>query len=202
MRIALAIPFLVVLGACSGVFLMSGTGAEARFRHRELGYEIAYPDVLSEPGWSIQRLAEADLVISHPEGSIWALASTCRASNAGLRVLTGELARATGGHVLGPGISLQQAGLEGLSQRLERVGEGRRLQIKTVTLRGARCTYDWVLIAPSPGRLSALERRFDEWWGSFERGPKESPAEGSPPPAEGSLPPAEGSPPPAEGSDG
>ena len=36
---------------------------------------------------------------------------------------------------------------------LVRVEADRLLQLKTVTLRGAHCTYDWILIAPSEARL-------------------------------------------------
>ena len=97
MRIALAVPLLLLLVGCSGALMSSGTGSEGRFRHRELGYEIANPSVLSEPGWEISRLEDADLLVRHSDGSLWALASTCRETRAPLQVLAGELARATGG---------------------------------------------------------------------------------------------------------
>jgi hypothetical protein len=171
MRIALAVPFLLLFAACSGALVTSRTGGEGRFRHRELGYEIADPSVLSEPGWKISRLEDADLLVRHPEGSLWALASTCRETRAPLRVLAGELARATGGTATAPPTPVRLAGLDGLTQRLERVEDGQRLQIKTVTVRGAHCTYDWVMIAPSEARLRELEGRFDAWWHSFVPGP-------------------------------
>lgn len=178
MRIALVIPLVLVVSACSGVFLRSGSGAETRYRHRELGYEIAYPSVVSEPGWQMERLDQADLAFRHPEGSIWALASNCRTTRAAIGLLASELARATGGTALGTATALEYRGLEGLVQRLERVEGSRRLQIKTLTLRGKRCTYDWILIAPSEARFGALEKPFDDWWMSFEPGPDES-TEGS-----------------------
>ena len=174
MRLAL-VPLVLVLASCAGVLLPAGSDREPRFRHRELGYEIAYPEVLSEPGWETGRLDEADLLVRHGEGSLWALASTCRATRTPLRLLAAELARATGGTPLGPAEGVVQAGIEGLSQRLERVEDGQRLQIKTVTLRGARCTYDWILIAPDEGRLAELEPGFDRWWRSFDPGPTDGP---------------------------
>ena len=177
MRIALVLEVLLAVlllqGGCAGALLSAGSGPDARFRHRELGYEVAYPSVLSEPGWRIERLDDADLLVRDREGSLWALASSCRETAAGLELLAGELARAVGGRTLGPGDELEQAGLPGISQRLERQEDGQRLQIKTVTLRGARCTYDWILIAPNSGRMAELEPRFDAWLASFVPGPQE-----------------------------
>jgi hypothetical protein len=176
MRIALV--FLVAgLTSCAGVLLPAGSEREPRFRHRELGYEIAYPEVLGDPGWETGRLDEADLLVRHSDGALWALASTCRGTRAPLWVLAAELARATGGTPRGKSLQVLQSGLDGISQRLEREEGGQRLQIKTVTLRGARCTYDWVLIAPSEARLAALEPGFDRWWQSFEPGPTDRPDE-------------------------
>ena len=192
MRSAFAIVMLCILSACAGALLQSGTGAEARFQHRELGYSIAYPSVLSEPGWEIERLENADLLVRHPEGSLWSLASTCRATSAGVETLAGELARAAGGSAIGRATPIEHAGLEGLSQRLEGTEDGRSLEIKTVTLRGARCTYDWILIAPSEARREALEPAFDAWWQSFEPGPGEFRNAGASSISEGSLPSAEG----------
>ena len=173
-----ALVFLAVgLMGCAGVRLPAGSEREPRFRHRELGYEIAYPEVLDDPGWETGRLDEADLLVRHPDGTLWALASTCRATRAPLWVLAAELARATGGTPRGESRRVLQGGLDGISQRLEREEDGQRLQIKTVTLRGARCTYDWVLIAPGEKRLAALEPGFDRWWQSFEPGPTDRPEE-------------------------
>lgn len=175
MRVGLALLLLLLLGvtlaSCAGKFLSSGSGSEARYRHRELGYEIAYPSVLSQPGWQAASLDESDLLVRHPDGSAWALASNCRATKAPVRVLAAELARATGGTARVEGGPIEHAGLAGWSQRLERIEKGRRLELKTVTLRSDRCTYDWILIAPDATRLAALEPPFDRWWQSFEPGP-------------------------------
>ena len=181
MRIVLAVEVLlaalVFQSGCAGALLSAGSGPDARFQHRELGYEVAYPSVLSEPGWSIERLDDADLLVRHGEGSLWALASNCRETAASIDLLALELARAVGGRSLGPGQSIEQAGLPGISQRLERVEDDRPLQIKTVTLRGVRCTYDWILIAPTSERMAELEPRFDAWLESFEPGAKDRPTE-------------------------
>ena len=173
MRVVLVVLLLLCLSGCGGKLLSSGSGDAARFRHRELGYEIAYPSVLGRAGWSVARLDESDLLVRHPDGSAWAVASNCRSTSASIRVLAAELARATGGRPLREGAPIEHAGLEGWSQRLERVEGERVLQIKTVTLRGPRCTYDWIGVAPDAARWRGLEPLFDAWWQSFEPGPAE-----------------------------
>jgi hypothetical protein len=165
-----------LLLGCGGKLLVFGQGESTRFRHRELGYEIAYPSVLDQPGWSTQRLDESDLLVVHDDGSSWALASNCRETAASLELLAGELARAADGRAAQTrGRPIEQAGLQGWMQRIRRREGDRWVEIKTVTLRGNRCTYDWIFVAPSAERLDALESAFDEWWQSFEPGPGERP---------------------------
>jgi hypothetical protein len=176
MRPLLFIGLCLVFG-CTGKFHYFGSGADAMFRHRELGYEIAYPSVLSQPGWQTESLDESDLIVRHADGSAWAIASTCRETLAGMRVLAAELARAIGGVAIEPGEGLHHAGLEGWQQRFERREGERRLRIKTVTLRGPQCTYDFVFVAPSPERQAELEPHFDAWWQSFRPGPTDRPKE-------------------------
>lgn len=185
MRTALVLSLLIVSSACSSTLRTLGSGEQARYRHRELGYEIRVPGVLaeagrsrvaSESGWERASSDEADLLLRHRDGSAWALVSNCRGTRAGLPVLAAELSRAAGGGRQGPRVPVQLGAFEGLSQRLSAGPEARRLQIKTVTLRGALCTYDWILIAPSLRRYAELEAPFDAWWQSFVPGPNERPA--------------------------
>ncbi len=161
---------------CSGklVALESESGP-GRHRHRELGYEIDFPSVVGEPGWSRGSVEGSDLVFEHRDGSTWTLASHCRRTAMPVPLLAAELARAArdGDGVRVDGGPVQQAGLEGWAQRLETRADGMSLTIKTVTLRGARCVYDWVLVAPTRQRFEALEPRFDAWWRSFRPGPGE-----------------------------
>lgn len=156
---------------CAGTFQFAEDEDGARYRHRELGYEIDYPSVLTRPGWQIEPLDDSDLHVRHPDGSAWAIASNCRATVARVETLAAELARATGGRALEPGRPIVHAGLEGWSQRLEGRDNGHPVDIKTVTVRGPRCTYDWILLAPDLERLDALAPDFDAWWQSFEPGP-------------------------------
>ena len=169
--LVLSLLILLAAAGCSGKLLSFGRGDTARFRHRELGYEIAYPSVLQEPGWSTQRLDESDLLVRHSDGSAWALSSNCRPTAASVELLAGELARAANGRSRRSGRAVSLAGLEGWTQRLERTEGDQVLEIKTVTLRGPRCTYDWILIAPSRERFAELREPFDAWWRSFSPGP-------------------------------
>jgi hypothetical protein len=163
-----------LLLGCGGKLLVFGQGDSTRFRHRELGYEIAYPSVLDQPGWSMRNLDESDLLVVHRDGSSWAMASNCRETAASLELLAGELARAAdGGEVQTRGTPIEHAGLQGWIQRIRRPEGDGWVEIKTVTLRGKRCTYDWIFVAPSAERLDALEGAFDQWWRSFQPGPGE-----------------------------
>ena len=164
-----------VVGCGGKLVALDGESGQARYRHRELGYEIDLPSVLGEPGWSRESLEGSDLVFVHRDGSAWTLASTCRRTATPVSLLAAELARAVqagdGGRAEGGPV--QQAGLEGWAQRLETRADGVSLRIETVTLRGARCVYDWVLLAPTRRRLEALEPGFEAWWRSFRPGPGE-----------------------------
>lgn len=173
---AVLLAVAAALVGCSGKLVaLDGESGRARYRHRELGYEIDFPSVLGEPGWSRGSLEGGDLVFEHRDGSAWTLASHCRRTATPASLLAAELARAArdGNGVRPEGGPVQWAGLEGWAQRLETSADGTSLAIKTVTLRGARCVYDWILLAPTRRRLEELEPRFDAWWRSFQPGPDE-----------------------------
>jgi hypothetical protein len=180
MRVVLVL-VLGLLSGCAGKFLSFGSGDDVMFRHRELGYEIAYPSVLSRPGWTTASLDESDLLVRHTDGSAWAIASTCRDTLASVQVLAAELARAIGGEAVQPGESLRHAHLPGWRQRFERHEDDHSLEIETVTLRGPHCTYDFIFVAPSPERQAELEPLFEQWWQSFRPGPIDRVQEGEKP---------------------
>mgnify|MGYP005843453985 CR=1 FL=1 len=168
----------VVVGCSGKLVALESERGPGRYRHRELGYEIDFPSILGEPGWSRGSVEGSDLVFEHRDGSAWTLASHCRRTATPVSLLAAELARAAPAAPEDDGVRVdggpvQQAGLEGWAQRLETRVDGMSLTIKTVTLRGARCVYDWVLLTPTRPRLEALEPRFDAWWRSFRPGPGE-----------------------------
>lgn len=172
----LLVLLLVSALGCGGRFVVLEKDAGVRFRHRDLGYEIDKPPILGEHGWAMAELEGSDLLVRHPDGAVWAIASSCRPTSASARMLAAELARATGGRPRGRGQAVEHAGLPGWTQRLERREGEQRIEIKTVTLRGVRCTYDWMLVAPNVERFDALETGFEAWWQSFVPAPTERPA--------------------------
>jgi len=130
--------------------------------------------VLASPGWRQVDIEESDFAVRDLDGSSFALASSCRATKATPRQLAEQLRRASRAKPVGQGETLEHAGLAGFAQELERVEGGAWVRIRTVTLRGARCTYDWILLAPDAQRLATLRPVFDAWWQSFVPGPDES----------------------------
>jgi len=102
-----------------------------------------------------------------PDGSAFALVSTCRRTRASPRQLAFGLMRSSGGRRIGEGEALEHAGLPGFLQTLERAEDGHWIRLRTVTLVGARCAYDFFLVAPDADRLAALAPAFEVWWQGF-----------------------------------
>jgi hypothetical protein len=161
--------FVVALGlaGCAGSRSAFEPEGASRLHHRRLGYAIDRPAVLDEPGWRVVELDESDFVARHGDGSALALASTCRATKATPRQLAFHLRHASGATPVGVGEDVEQAGLPGYAQALERVEGGAWTRMQTVTLRGARCTYDFILVAPDAERLAGLRPGFEAWWHGF-----------------------------------
>lgn len=162
-----------LLPGCAAKLESAAGDAQGRFRHRDLGYTIDRPAVLTLPGWKRVELEESDFAVRNPDGSSLALASSCRATKASPRQLAEQMMRASRAKPVAPGAEIEHAGLPGFAQELERVEGNAWIRIRTVTLRGARCTYDWILLAPDAERLAALRPGFDAWWQSFVPAPAE-----------------------------
>lgn len=155
------------LVGCAGSRAVFEPEGANRLHHRRLGYSIDRPAVLDLPGWRVLDLDESDFAARHDDGSALALASTCRATKATPRQLAFHLRHASGATPVGVGEDVEQAGLPGHAQALERVEGGAWTRMQTVTLRGARCTYDFLLVAPDAERLAGLRPGFEAWWQSF-----------------------------------
>ena len=113
------------------------------------------------------RIDASDYAVRNSDGSTFALTSSCRATRATPQQLAFHLMHSNDAKRIGPGEALEHQGLAGFGQTLEHVEGGSWVRIRTVTLRGAHCTYDWLLLAPDPERLEALRPAFDAWWQSF-----------------------------------
>ncbi len=146
-----------------------------RLEHRTLHYTIDRPALLGEPGWKRVRIEESDFAMRHPDGSALALASSCRPTRATAAQLAFHVLHATGSKRIGSGEPLEHRGLAGFAQDLEHVEGERWLRLRTVTLRGAECSYDWFLLAADAARFDALRPAFDAWWQSFEPAARERP---------------------------
>lgn len=174
-----------LLAGCAGRLATTRSGDRERFEHRTLHYTIDRPSLLDEPGWRRVRIDESDFALRHADGSAFALASSCRPTRASAAQLAFHLLHANQAKRIGAGESLEHRGLPGFAQTLERVEGDRWIRIRTVTLRGAQCSYDWFLIAPDEVRLEALRPAFEAWWQSFEPPARErapEAAEAPPPP--------------------
>jgi hypothetical protein len=157
----------LVCGGCAGSRAVFEPEGPNRLHHRRLDYSIDRPAVEGLPGWRRVELDESDLAVRHGDGSALALASSCRATKATPRQLAFHLRHASGATLVGVGVDVEQAGLPGHAQALERVEGPAWTRMDTVTLRGARCTYDFLLVAPDAERLAELEPAFESWWRSF-----------------------------------
>ncbi len=173
MRLYISILVLALLPGCAAKLESTAADGHGRFRHRTLHYTIDRPGVLEQPGWKTVRFEESDFAARHTDGSAFALASSCRATKASPRQLAFQLMRASRAKPVGPGEELEHAGLAGFAQDLERVEGAAWIRIRTLTLRGARCTYDWILLAPDAERIASLRPAFDAWWQSFVPAPVE-----------------------------
>lgn len=173
----LVLPVLVLgvalLAGCASRLAPTSADGRDRFEHRTLHYTIDRPSILDEPGWKRVRIDESDFAVRHRDGSAFALASSCRPTRATAAQLAFHVLHATRSKRIGAGEEIEHQGLPGFVQTLERVEGGVWIRIRTVTLRGAECSYDWFLLAHDEARLAALRPAFDAWWQSFEPAARE-----------------------------
>jgi hypothetical protein len=181
-ELGLVVLGIVLLTGCASRLASTTSNGRERFEHRTLHYTVDRPSVLAEPGWKRVRIEESDFAVRHRDGSAFALASSCRPTRATAAQLAFHVLHATRSKRIGAGEEIEHRGLPGFVQTLERVEDGAWLRIRTVTLRGAECSYDWFLLAPDEARLEALRPAFDAWWQSFEPAPRERASATSPGP--------------------
>lgn len=163
---------LTVIG-CASRLESTRTDGHARFVHKTLRYTIDRPPVLDTPDWKRVRAPETDLGVRHRDGSTFALVSSCRPTRATPAQLAFHVLHASGGKRVGEETALEHRGLAGYAQTLERVEGDLWMRIRTVTLQGAECSYDFFLLAPDAARFEALLPTFDHWWQSFEPAARE-----------------------------
>jgi hypothetical protein len=150
-----------------------GRGADARFRHRQLGYEIADPRGASVgPAWERFEVDGADLAfrtsgLPVDRSSTMSLQSDCRPTQADPAMLARHLRIGLPAPVLLQGAPTEVAGQAGWSQVFETPERRGPVRVKTVTSPIGGCIFDWILVAREG--FEPLERSFDAWWSSFRR---------------------------------
>lgn len=167
-----ALVALPLLAACAGPLVASDGG----FRHREQGWRIAAPEPV-EPPWRRVSIAGALLAYRRPDGTFMSFQSRCDKPRAAPQIMARHL-------LIGlPPRTLEASGpvvvgvRPGWTQTVDVEDGSRRLRVKTVTVVGDRCTFDWIL--SSRGGFEAAEPSFDAWWSSFELDAAAEPAGGA-----------------------
>jgi hypothetical protein len=154
--------------SCAGDLVAVGTGREAAYRHRVLGYRIAVPEDEEEGGWRRIDVEGAALAFRDGRGSTVSLLSRCRGSGADPRILARQLRIGLSKPILLESGPLEVDGEPGWFQVFDTESNEARVRVKTVTTRVDSCTIDFVLVAADS--YPDVEARFDRWWQSFDRG--------------------------------
>lgn len=159
---------------CASALVVTGEGATARYRHRELGYEISVPSSHDGVDWEALNIDGVDLSFrTHTEAggvagaSTMSLQSECRRTSADVSLLARQLRIGLQSPVLLQAGPTLVDGASAWQQVFDTNEGGGKVRIKTVTTHSGDCTFDWVLVAR--GAFEPLERSFDAWWGSFRR---------------------------------
>jgi len=156
---------------------------EGRWWNRELGYFIDAPrsagstvdaqgtskSAASPQRWESIRVSGADLAYRGSDGSLMTLLSECRAvAEARPGLLARQLLIGLGERELVASHPIALRGNPGWQQVFRTLDGSTQLEVRSVTIRGSRCTFDCVWV----GRVGAESvRDFERWWSSFERDP-------------------------------
>jgi len=170
---------VALLGAAAGLVVACassplrwvGDHDRSHFEHVEIGYRIAYPELPADETWSAASLEGADLAFRGPRGDQMAMLSHCRATDADVGVLSRNLALGFRDQKLMASRPMSVRDHAGWERVFETSIEGRTARVKTVTVRVADCTYDWLLVTIPGDRFLRLEPVFDAWVATFEPPP-------------------------------
>jgi hypothetical protein len=153
--------------ACAGDWVSRGPSLEG-FRHRARGWEVELPPPSDGGTWERVEVAGAALSFRGQGdllGASMSLVSECPGSEAPPAVLARHLVIGIDDRALVHAGPVQLRGLPGWSQTFDAVEGERSIRLKTVTLAGSDCTFDWILVTPDS--FDRIERGFDRWWRSF-----------------------------------
>ena len=158
----------VALGlACTGPLRETPEG----FLHERHGYRVGAPPA-ADASWKRVRvdgsvLAYRREVVSQPPVRM-TLSSRCRVPLAEPELLARHLRIGVAEHVVRQSEAVEASPLSGWQQVFDVTQDGAVVRVKTVTLVGDTCAYDWVLTARDGAGFEEAEPTFDAWWRSLE----------------------------------
>jgi len=160
-----AIAFLSAGAFCATAPLRPSGG---RWVHPKLGYSIDAPQVSPEE-WSASHVEGADLAFRKFDGSSLTLMSDCTRGPAKPFVLARQLMIGIKQRELIQSHPIALLGDPGWRLAFRTIEAGREVTVRAVTLASGNCTFDWLWVALNRPDEAAW---FDQWWASFERGPR------------------------------
>ena len=180
----IALLVMAVAPACAGDIVRYEHAGRERIWLRERGYSIDRPQRARGADWRERALGDADLAFEGPDGAALSLQSSCRKRRASPQMLARHLTLgSSGASLLGSG-PVELRGDSGWAQTFETREHDVLVRVKTVSLVGGGCVFDWVLVTPDPSTFAELEAILDAWWQSFRRGvtadPRRVPEEQAP----------------------
>lgn len=158
---------LLFLGCASHLMAVDGV-----FRNVEHGYSILAP---GDPAWRRIDLEGTDLAYRRPGPATMSLQSRCGKPVAEAQIMARHLVIGVRERTVRQAGPVPVSGGTGWTQTFDTLHDGVGVRVKTVTLVGRGCTFDWTLVAA--GRFEEAEPSFDAWWGSFRLDGAEPPAE-------------------------
>jgi hypothetical protein len=156
--------------ACAGNVVRYELAGHERLWNSQRGYSIDLPQRASGVGWREQGVEGADLAFRRPDGAALSLQTSCRKRRASPQILARHLTLGSVDERLLGSAPVELHGDSGWSQSFETREQDVVVHVKTVSVVGEGCVYDWVLVTREASAFEALEPIFDAWWQSFRRG--------------------------------
>jgi hypothetical protein len=151
------------LWSCAASPLAPVDGGFVDARH---GYRIGVPPA-AEPPWRAEKVSGSLLGYERPGPIRMTFSSRCGVPLTRPQLLARHLRIGIPAHVVRAEGPVALGAIEGWQQVFDADAERGAVRIKTVTLTGNGCAFDWVLIAREAVDFEPAERDFDAWWQTF-----------------------------------
>ncbi|MEM7411938.1 MAG: hypothetical protein AAF430_17040 [Myxococcota bacterium] len=154
--------------SCSGPLRETPEG----FLHERHGYRVGAPPA-ADATWKRVRVDGSVLAYRREAAASqppvrMTLSSRCGVPLAEPELLARHLRIGVPEHVVRQNEAVEASPLPGWQQVFDVTQDGAVVRVKTVTLVGDRCAYDWVLTARDGAGFEEAEPTFDAWWRSLE----------------------------------